>query len=228
MGAELQAVEKKVGVFLTAHHIVLYIALALSLTLGVYFVESKVVDLAEAKAQAAQQALAVEKDHSAQLAVQYAANQAQRDKENAQFLATIAQLQTQAKVQIIHDKALPPPELGQRIETVEGFKAGTISVDPNSNLVVPVPLAQKIVADLDQAKADADTVMQQASIIKNDEAANAELQRIIAEDKKVLATQIEADKKELTAVKAKARKSKLKWFFAGVVTGFLGRNAVKY
>lgn len=228
MVTDLKTVESKVGVFLTAHHLILYAALAVALSLGVYFVESKVADLAEAKAQAAQQALAVEKDHSAQLATQYALNQAQRDKENQAFLATISQLQTQARVQIIHDKALPPPELGQRIESVEGFKAGTISVDSNSNLIVPVPLAQKIVADLDQAKADADTVMQQESLIKNQTGTIADLNGIIVEDKKVLATQIDADKKELTAVKAECRKSKFKWFGIGFVTGFIARSTLKF
>ena len=213
---------------LDKHHLILYgVAILLALS-GVYLIESRIATVAEAKAEAAQVALAVEKDHSAQLASTYAANQAQRDKENAQFLTTIAQLQSQAKVQIIHDKALPPPELGQRIETLEGFKTGTVSVDPNSNLIVPVPLAQQIVADLDQAKADADTVMKQDSIIKNQVGTIGELNSIVAEDKKVLAAQIDADAKTLSVVKAQARKSKLKWFGVGVVVGFVGRHFVGF
>lgn len=208
------------------HHIILY-AVAIALALGgVYLIESRIAAHAEDKAEAAQIALAVEKDRSAQLEKVYQANQIERDKENAVFLQTIAQLQLNVKTQIIHDKALPPVELGKRIESVEGFKEGTISVDITGNLVVPVPVAQQIVGDLDQGKADAQTVVAQSGVIENLNKTVLDANGIIAEDKRVLASQIETDKKELSLVKAKARKSKLRWFGAGVVVGFIGRKLV--
>lgn len=219
ISSDIQETEKRVGVWLSGHHLVLYALLVAASLGGVYLIESKLSSLAEAKAAAAEQALAVEKDHSAQLAAAYAANQAQRDKDNAQFLATIAQLQSQTKVQIIHDKALPPPELGHRIETITGFKEGTITLDPSQNLIVPLPLGQEIVARLDQGVADAETVVKQESIIKNQVATIADENAIIVEDKKVLTAQIDADKKELNAEKAKCRKSKWKWLGAGVGIG---------
>jgi hypothetical protein len=225
---DVQGVEKSVGLYLSAHHVVLYVLLAGAALGGVYLVESKLSSLAEAKATAAEQALAVEKDHSAQLAAAYAANEAQRQKDNAAFIASIAQIQAQTKVQIIHDKVLPAPELGHRIETITGFKQDTITLTPNQDLIVPLPLGREIVTLLDQGVADAQTVVKQEGVIKNLTATVADENAIIVEDKKVLSATIKADAKVLSAEKAKGRKSKLKWFFAGLVTGFLGRGFTKF
>src|ERR1700676_4467223 len=167
MGTEIQNVESKVGLFITAHHAVLYIALGIALLSGVYLFESKYAAIETARANQAEQALATEKDHSTQLANIFAANQAQRDKDNAAFLLTIAQAQSQAKVQIIYDKTLPAPDLGHRIETITGFKQNTITLDASQDLIVPLPLAIDIVTRLDQGQADAQTVEQQNGIIKN-------------------------------------------------------------
>jgi hypothetical protein len=224
---EIQSIETKAGVWITAHHAVLYILLGIALLAGVYIFESKYADIATAKANAAEQALAVEKDHNTQLANLYAANQAQRDKDNTAFLLSISQTQAQTRVQIIHDKALPAPDLGHRIETITGFKQGTITLDPSQNLVVPLPLAVDIVTRLDQGLADAQTVVQQTGIIKNQGATITDQTAIIAEDKKVLTAQIDTDAKVLKAEKASARKGKLKWFGIGFVAGFLGREAIK-
>jgi hypothetical protein len=227
MTTEIQTIEAKAGVWISAHHAVLYILLGLALLSGVYLFESKYASIETAKANAAEQALAVEKDHSAQLANLYAANQAQRDKDNAAFLLTISQTQSQAKVQIIHDKALPAPDLGHRIETITGFKQGSITLDAIQDLIVPLPLAIDIVTRLDQGQADAQTVVQQTGIIKNLNGTIADQTNIISEDKKVLTTQIETDTKVLKAEKASARKGKLKWFGIGFVAGFVSREVIK-
>ena len=227
MTTELQSIESKAGVWITGHHIVLYILLGITLLSGVYFFESKYAAIETARANQAEQALAAEKDHSAQLANIFAANQAQRDKDNAAFLLTIAQAQSQAKVQIIHDKALPAPKLGHRIETITGFKQGTITLDATQDLIVPLPLAVDIVTRLDQGIADAQTVVQQNGIIKNQAATITDQTAIIAEDKKVLATQIETDAKVLKAEKAKNRKSLFKWVVGAYVAGYLTRTLTK-
>jgi len=220
----IQTMEKKAGVFLTAHHIVLYVALAIAIGLGVYFVESKYADLQEARATAAEQALAVEKDHAAQLVSQFNTNEAKRQQEITQIYQTIAQIKSQAQVQIIHDKAAPAPEVGHRIETITGFQQGTIILTPKDELVVPLPVAHDIVARLDQGEADAKLVTQQSSIINTQVQTITEQGLIIDEDKRVLAATIDADKKTLNAEKAKARKSKLKWFAIGFVSGFVARG----
>src|SRR6266850_5899213 len=199
--SEVKKVESQIGVFVSKHHIILYALLAVTGLFGVYAIESRIASVAEAKAEAAQTALAVEKDHSAQLAQAYAQAQAQRDRENAQFLATIQQLQTQAKVQIIHDKALPAPDLGHRIETITGFKQDTITLNSTDDLIVPLPLVRDIVARLDQGQADAQTVQQQESIIKNQNSTIIDLNNIIVQDKKTLISQIDTDQKELKAEK---------------------------
>lgn len=228
ISSEIQGVEKSAGVWLSAHHIILYVLLAGSALTGVYLVESKLSSLAEAKAIAAEQALAVEKDHSAQLTAAFAANEAQRQKDNAAFIASISQIQAQAKTQIVIDRTLPVKDTGFRIETLTGFKQGTVTSNTNEDLIVPLPLGREIVVKLDQGVADAQTVVKQDSVIKNQTATIADQQNIIVEDKKVLAATIDADTKVLAAEKAKNRKSKLKWFGAGVVAGFIGRQFVHF
>jgi hypothetical protein len=223
LSTDIQAIEKKAGVFLSAHHIVLYILLAGAGLFGVYAVESKWAAIETARADAAQQALAVEKDHNLQLQNAFATAQAQRDKENQAFLQTITQLQSQTKVQIVHDRALPAPELGRRIETITGFKQGTVGVNANQDLVLPLTLGQEIVARLDQGDTDAKTVVAQAGVIVNQQKTITDQAGIIANDKVVLAGQIETDKKVLDAEKANGRKGKLKWFVIGFVSGFVGR-----
>ena len=222
---EIKNAESQVGVFLSAHHIVLYVLLAGASLTGVYLVESKLSSLAEAKAAAAEQALAVEKDHSAQLAAAFAANEAQRQKDNAAFVASITQIQAQAKTQVVIDRTLPVKDTGQRIEDLTGFKQGTVVFDPNDNLIVPLPLGREIVARLDQGAADAQTVVKQDSVIKNLTATVNDENAIIVEDKKVLAEQIVADTKVLNAEKAKARKSKLRWFGLGFLAGIFAGHA---
>lgn len=221
--ADLQAIEKRSGVWISSHHVVLYILLIAASLFGVYEIESKYAAIEMARANAAQQALAVEKDHSAQLTAAFASAQTQRDKENQQFLATIQTLQSQAKVQIVHDQALPAPELGHRIENLTNFKQDSITLDTQNDLIVPLPLARDIVTRLDQGQADAQTVVQQTSLIANQAKTIQDQSGIIVEDKKVLAAQIDTDTKVLNAEKAKSRKSKLRWLGIGIVIGFTGR-----
>jgi hypothetical protein len=217
---EIQAVEKKFGVWITGHHMVLYTLLAGALAFGVYEVEAKIADLATARAEASQQALAVEKDHSDQLLKTFQEAQAQRDKENAAYLQTITQIRAQTQVQIVHDRALPAPELGNRIESLTGFKQGSITLNPSQDLIVPLPVAREIVVRLDQGAADAQTVVQQAGVIANQIKTINDQTGIIAEDKIVLVKQIKADGDELKKVKADARKSMWKHIGIGIGIGF--------
>ena len=228
ISSDIQTIEKRAGVFLSAHHIVLYIALAVAGLFGVYAIESKWAAIETARADAAQQALAVEKDHSAQLASVYAAAQAQRDRDNAATQTQIAQLIATTQAQIAKDRVLPAPALGHRIETLTGFKQDTIKLDASQDLIVPLPLAQNIVVRLDQGAADAETVTKQTTLIANKDKTISDQAAIIVEDKNVLDKTVKADAAELAKAKAEARKGKLKWFGLGVVTGFVGRQFVKF
>lgn len=225
----VKAEETKIGVFLTAHHLILYCVLALFISLGVYLVESKIAAVETARADSAVQALAVEKDHVAQLQKAYEAAEAERVKQNETFLAAIQQAQSQAKVQIVHDRALSPPDLGHRIETITGFKQGTITLDATQDLVVPLPLGQEIVARLDQGAADAVTVVNQSNIIANNQKTISDQSDLLAQDKMILGDQIKTDGEVLSAEKAKNRKSMWKHIGIGVGIGvaltarFLGK-----
>jgi hypothetical protein len=218
--ATITETENKLGTYLTAHHFVLYACLVLALLVGVYLFESKRAEIDAAKAEVAKQQLVAEKDHSAQLVAVYAQQQAVLEKENENYRLTITQVQAQVKTVIVHDKALPAPELGHRIETITGFKQGTITLDSSQDLVVPLPLAVDITMRLDQGIADAETVMAENGYIANQTKTIASQTQIIAEDKIVLADQIKADGKELTSCKASARKGKLKYLGIGIAIGY--------
>lgn len=227
ISADIKTTETQVKTYLSAHHVLLYVFLVVALLVGVYLFESKDAELQKSRADAAQQALAAEKDHSAQLLSVFTAAQAQRDKDNAAAFQSISQAKSNSKVQIVHDQALPAPALGHRIETITGFKQNTITLDPSQDLIVPLPLATDIVSRLDQAMADAQTVQSQDTVIKNQTATIGDQTQIIANDKTILADQIKTDTKVLNSCKADARKGKLKWFSIGYVAGFISREIIK-
>lgn len=225
--SDIKSAESKIGVFLTAHHIVLYVLLGLAIGAGIYLFESKAANRAGAKADAAIAALAAEKDHSAQLVALYTASEAAREQDRAQLTAAVARIQTQSKVQIVHDQALPAPQLSQRIDDLTNSKAGTATVDSSQNVVVPPVEAHELVTQVDQGAADAATVVKDEVIISSQTATIAGQSQIIDNDKVVLAKQIDTDTKVLKAAKAVSRKSKFKWFLIGVVTGFTAREIIK-
>lgn len=227
MPTELQTIESKAGVWITAHHGILYLLLAVAIFFGVYQFEASRADIARTEADAAKTALAVEKDHSKQLSDVYAANEIERQKSIAQAQAAIADAKTKTQVQIVHDKALPAPELGHRIESITGFKQGTITLDPQDDLILPIALARDIVVRLDVAAQLETTVSQQQVIITQQAGKITDQANIIAEDKVVLAEQIKTDGKVLSKAKWDGRKGKLKWFGIGYVAGFGSAIALK-
>lgn len=226
MAAETN-LETRIGTWVSAHHIVLYVLLMLAILGGVYAVEAKRAEVAEAKTEAAQQALVVEKDHGKQLADLYAQNEAQREKDIAQYKTDLASIKSQSQIQIVHDKALPAPQLGQRIESITGFKAGTITLDAAQDLVVPQTVAQDIVGKLDEGIADAATVDKLQDINDLLSKTIADQTIIIAQDKIILTGQIKADGDALSGCQTKATKGKLKWFGIGFVAGFISREVIK-
>ena len=220
---------------LDKHHIILY-AVAIVFALGLtYTIESKIADRADAKFEA-QKAIDQQKDVSnaqfqKQAADQLAQMKSVNDQQqllNAQSQAAIASLRQQLKDQQGKDATLPPNDLAARIQTLApgGIVtpiAGGYTLDQPEGVAIAQALENISVLN-QELSLDQMVISRDDTVIANDEksldvekAAHAADNATAAVDKKTLNDQI-------ASIKADARKSKFKWFIAGVVAGFtLGR-----
>lgn len=218
------------------HAIILAAALAVSGVVG-YEIVDKIEQHDHDAAVLAAQQLASAKDSNAQLS-QLVAQQTQLLEKQRQDLDSRDRLlaqenQTLQKVldaQKAKDAQLSPTDLSSRWASLINLPA-SVAVEANGDFAVTPEGAVATVQALDERDSlkaevanDEQQLADKTQVIEGlDKTVDLQKQEITS-DKTVLATQIDADKKELTAVKAQARKSKIKWFFAGVVAGFLGRS----
>jgi hypothetical protein len=134
---------------------------------------------------------------------------------NADLVKQVLSIQQAAQQQKVQVVQLPPQQLAQATQTALGQPAGSVTVSAQAPNVeqVTLPAAQELLRELIQAKADAQTVVDQKAIITNDQKELAAKDAIIKNDETVVIPQL----------KAEVGRSKRKWFVIGVVVGFLGR-----
>ena len=220
---------------LDKHHIILY-GIAILFALGLtYAIESKIADRADQKYQDLK-TLSDQKDATnaqfqkqitdqmAQLAMQNSQLQAANVQQNALVSSLIGQL----KANKTKDATLPPTDLAARIQTLapggtvtvlaDGYKLDQPEAVSVAQALEEAPILQQQY-DADQKVIDNDTI-----IIENDvKALNAEKQSHKS-DVDAIQAKLDTANQEIKTVKADARKSKFRWFLAGVITGFtLGR-----
>ena len=162
---------------------------------------------------------------------QFTEENKKRDAENAaskqeilQIAQSIANRNTQVAQQVKTDATLSAQEAAQRLTQQTKAQPGEVTAQ-GSNLLVDLPISRGIVTALDllpAAQADlTDTQKQlaaQTQISTNLQADVSGLRTLNQDQQKACQAQV-------AAVKAQARKSKLKWFLAGLVTGFVGARA---
>lgn len=186
-------------------HILLGIGGVLLALFGVYAIEARIADKADAKAQLAEQHAAdVEKANAAFQAATQAQIDALKDALNAREI-------TEAK-QATQNRVLTAPQVATQIGEVA--KVAPL-VTQGDTVVFPLPLAQTALTD-----------MQLVPLLTQDK---SDLQKSLdlekaahASDIQVYTAQISALKAETKAAVAKSRKAWLKGFFVGVITGFIG------
>jgi len=128
------------------------------------------------------------------------------------------------------DAALPPTELAARLATLAGVPVADVTAQANSTVQLSqtasvtvteklelIPVLTANVSDLEKEIANDKNI-----IVGQDTDLKLKAQ-IITQDGVVLKAQIDTDQKELKAVKAAARKSKLKIAVVAYVAGFLTR-----
>lgn len=116
-----------------------------------------------------------------------------------------------AKTQVIQ---LPPTQLAQ--QTQQQLGTGVVVATPNSQFSLDTPAMQAVLQNLIQEKADEQTIIDGKQIIANDAMQITTLQSTIKDDAS-----------ELALCKADASRVKRKWFFIGVIVGFVGRQLLK-
>lgn len=240
--------------WLQRHERMVIVALVLAAAL---FLGNKYLDRSAEKAQtqatvaiqqaasAAQQAASAQKsaEQAAAQAVQTAAvYQAMVDalqKQNASLAQAVTQRDAilgQAQTAV---KTAPIPQVAQEWQTAIG---GTNDIVQSTNgltvdgdaarrtveALLALPVAQADLADQKQITENVETELVESNqlVSKLDTQVTA-LNVEIADDKTALTKEQIAHKNDVSAVKAEARKSKWHWFLAGVVTGFMGRSAIK-
>jgi hypothetical protein len=224
--------------FLKAHENLLKILLVGAvLYAGIYRIDVLIQNHDAAKANAdirdAQQALLVaqESEKGAEAAAaQYAATVAQVQQQNAALAAKNKSLSQSLATQQAKDLGMDLPQLAQRWTQLVPSAGLSVSKNNDSLEIVDkgahdtvamleqVPVLTQQLADTTQALNNAESVVAAAN--KNISALGEEVSALNTE----LDTTKKADAAEIKEVKAQARKSKLRWFLAGFVSGIITRQ----
>lgn len=184
---------------------------------------------AEAKAQSARNDAA-----EAQVAQQYQAMITALTAQNASLAAAAAARGTALAQEQNKNKTLPLPELAKKWQTLENLQdsdltasAAGITVSPTGavttvNALESVPVLTADLKDETQVAQNLQTELDKAIQLSAAQSAQvASLGAQIVAENKVLADTKDADAKELASVKASARKSKVRWFKIGFITGLV-------
>jgi len=184
---------------------------------------------AEAKAQSARNDAA-----EAQVAQQYQAMISALTAQNASLAAAAAARGTALAQEQNKNKTLPLPELAKKWQTLENLQdsdltasAAGITVSPTGavttvNALESVPVLTADLKDETQVAQNLQTELDKAVQLAAAQSAQVSslISQGVAADKLLAATK-DADTKELASVKASARKSKIRWFKIGFITGLV-------
>ena len=214
------------------------VALALILLVGGWGY-SKYADAsaskAETRAALAEQALALQKTTDTQLAStvaqvtqQYQTMVQALTAQNSALAQAVAQRQASQTANQTHDAVLPLPDLANRLKTLGNAPDGSVFASGNGvNLTQPgalsitqtletIPALQGDLKDTQAALGASQGALTQAGTVITGQAKEIAGLNLAATD------QDKACKAQVAAVKATANVEKRKWFFRGVIVGFIG------
>lgn len=202
---------------LDKQHIVLYLALAASLLLGTYLF-AKRAEVAEGKAIAAEIKAADSEAQNKLFQQTVQVQLSQLAAENQQLSMALAQRQVLEVKVPQQNSTLSASQVAAGIDSTTGNKVGTTVVQGDT-LILPTALGKEALSALQLVPLlQADKVTLTAENTNLSKALDLEKQAHVS-DVQSCQLQVTADKLEIKAVKAQARKSKLKWFFFGFLAG---------
>lgn len=199
---------------------------------------SKFADLsaskAEARATVAEQALAAQKVSDAQNAAtvaqvtqQYAVIVQSLQAQNASLAAAVASRQTALVAQQKTDATLPLADLSNRLKTLGNAPDGSISPEANS-VNITQGGAVAVVQTLETIPALTANLKDTTDALQATRTAETKADELITDQTKqisnlnlTLVDQTKMCTAQISEVKAQARKSKIKFFKLGFVTGFV-------
>lgn len=223
------------------HHLILVGVLIATLFLGVYLFENLIEKHDVAKAQQANAALQVVvdqvkklEDHQTQTDAAVAQREAARDALIQSLVATIAKRDAALSQQIQKNATLTAQQAAARLSEQYKAQSGEI-IASGDTVVADLPLSRSFVNTFDQLTACTSNYSDLQKQLGAEQARTTDLKTQVSDrDATILGetaelgaqkTKYEADIKVLNA---KARKSKLKWFVAGVIVGSGARYIIKF
>ena len=222
--------------WLKTHAILVIIVVFLSLG-AVYGIESIIAKHDAENAARWNNILHVQQAQTQAISDKLTADEKNWTQQNAQQEAVITQLTTlisqrdkNTAAQVQKDATLSAAEAAQKITQQTKAQPGEVSAQQD-NVVLDLSVSRTVAAGLDQlptVQADlSDTKKQltsETTIATNLQNNVNEQQSLIDSMKKQADAADKSCKADITLVKAQARKSKIKWFLIGVVTGIIGSH----
>ena len=221
------------------HHIIL-LAIVIILVIGsVYGIESIIAKHDAAISSKDQTILQQQTAQTNMLAEKLQQDEQITAQQNAQLMAMNAQLSSyiskrdkETAIVVQKDATLSAVEAAQKIAEQTKAQPGEV-VAQGDNVQLDLSVSRTVAANQDElpaVKADlADTQKQLTSetiLYNNSQNDVYDQTELINAMKTQAADADKACKAEISTVKAKARKSKIKWFFIGLVTGVVGGHYI--
>jgi hypothetical protein len=251
ISSEIQAIEKKVGIWLDPAHIVLTALLGIALLAGTYFFMSKRAEVAEVRAQAAAQVAEIAKqaaitseqkneaqqaESKATIAQMAAANQILVTA-NTQLQAANNQLISTLAAQKKKDAAMPPTEQAQRWSQLV---PGTVVQVVPSGFQLDQPSGLLTLNALEELSSDRQTIQILQAEVQNDEkqiandavsfrAEQTAHSSDLANSEKKLVAALDDNKKvlaEYNAYKKKAHKNYIKIAVVCSIFGYFAKGGL--
>lgn len=219
------------------HHLILLAVSAVMAVGAVYLVESLIAKHDVANASATAQILATQVAQTKAMQAQWEVDQAQWAQtekallsQNSQLAKTIETDHAQVVKQRTIDATLTAQEAATRLAQQTAAKPGEV-VAQGDAVLLDLPITRSVVSNLDLlAGTQSELINTQTQLSNETTVANnatenvAEQTKIITSLKAQNVDEINSCKAQIAVVKAKDRKSKIKWFFSGVVVGFIGKR----
>jgi hypothetical protein len=217
--------------------IVSLVLLVTTYGLGRYF-DARVA-ATEARATQAEQTLTAEKAQDTQNAAQvnqvtqqYTAMIHTLTDQNKALTASLGARQSALVSQKATDTHLTPTELSSRLGSLGNTPAGGVSVE-QTGILLTQPAAVAVVQTLEEVPVLTSNLADQTTISSNFQAELVKANEVILDQTKqisglnlTLTGETDTCKAQVAALTAKARRAKLRYFWVGVVAGFIGRSVI--
>lgn len=192
------------------------VVLVIGLILGSVFAVDSLIERHDAKTEAKYELLLKQADARTTADEQaYTATLTQLTAQNAALSASIVKANAALAIQLKADSTLTASAAAAKL-------GGTAT--PSGDVDLPLPAAQTVAAVVDEVPYLKEELLDETDIADNLQTELTAQTKVVVDLKAAVPVAQQACQAQIATVKATARKSKIKWFIAGVVAGFIGRG----